>query len=129
MLMRMVDVRAVWDRVLPGLLAILRKCAADWRPEDVYSRLVSGEWSLFMAEGVDGFAVFSQYVSPYTLEKRLVVECCYFDGDDLWSRFEPELMQLARDVGAVCVECRSTRLGYQRKGWQVADILYRKEVG
>jgi hypothetical protein len=127
--LKITDIRSCWEEVKPGLLAIAQKCAAEWRVEDVYARCLAGEWTLFMGPEVDGFLILSQYSDRYRNEKRLVVECAYHDGAlDPFATYEPFLFATARQIGAVCIEFTSPRRGFEKKGWSVTDITYRKEV-
>ncbi len=128
--LEIVDIRTCWEAIRPGLEAIRAKCAAEWRPEDVYHRCVAGEWTLFTAPEGAGFVVLYQYVSPYSGDRRLVVECGYHVGaEDPFDVYEPQIMEIGRRIGAARVEFKSPRRGFERKGWTVDDICYSKEVG
>lgn len=125
------DIRLWWEIVREGLEVIRRKCDAEWRVEDVYAKCVAGEWTLFLEPGSEGlgFLLLSQYRDVYRGEKRLSVECAFYRGEsDPFEAYEPFLFDLAAKIGARCVEFRSPRLGFRKKGWAVADVVYRKEV-
>lgn len=123
------DIRTCWEKIRPGLEIIKRKCHADWRVEDVYSRCVSGSWTLFTAAGVDGFFICWKADATFRPEKVLEIECAYHAGDvDAFAVFEPLILELAKKNGCAAVQFRSPRKGYQRKGWKVVDMIYRQEV-
>ncbi len=126
---QIMDIRECWEKVKPGLEIIKRRCAADWRVEDVYAKCVAGTWTLFMADGVDGFLICCQGACPYRNMKILHIECAYYAGDvDPFEVFMPVIETLARQIGALEIEFRSPRTGFERKGWKVVDRVYRMEV-
>jgi len=123
------DIREVWDQVRPGLEDIKKRFQPEWRPEDVYSRCVSGDWTLFMAAGVDGFLICTKHVDLFSLKIRLYVEAAFYRGQsDPFEVFMPEIIRIAKEIGAIDIEFRSPRTGYERKGWTVVDRKYRWEV-
>lgn len=123
------DIRTCWETIKPGLEIIKRKCNADWRVEDVYAKCVSGAWTLFTAAGVDGFFICWRGDSAYKPEKNLEIENAYYAGDlDPFKVFEPMIIDLAKKNGCSAVQFKSPRMGYQKKGWKIADIIYRQEV-
>lgn len=123
------DIRTCWERIKVGLEEVKRKTNPDWRVEDVYAKCVAGDWSLFAAEGVDGFLIICRHDGEFSLVRRLFVVCAYYQGaDDPFIEYGPFLNDLAKQVGARDIEFRSSRVGYQKKGWQVGPTTYRKEV-
>lgn len=124
------DIRQCWEQVKPGLEVIARKCDAEWRIEDVYAKCRAGEWTLFVLADGSGFIVLCQYQDVYKLQKRLAVECFYHTGEvDPFELYEPFVFEQARKIGAQFVEFHSPRCGFERKGWEVVDMIYRREVG
>lgn len=123
------DIRSCWEKIRPGLEAIKRKCSPDWRVEDVYAKCVNGKWSLFTADGCDGFLICWTWNSAYLIKKILQIECAYHAGGiDPFEVFEPQILELARNNGCAVVEFQSPRSGFKRKGWQEVDVTYRMEV-
>lgn len=126
---KITDIRSCWERIKPGLEIVRRKCNADWRVEDVYAKCVSDSWTLFTADGVDGFLICWQFTSDYSGAKTLMIEVAYYHGPlHPFDVYQPFLDDLARSIGAKDIEFRSPRMGFLRKGWTEVDVVYRREV-
>jgi hypothetical protein len=73
-------VTAVWDLVRPGVETIKRKCPDYWRPEDVYSRLVANQATLFLVKDPQGFFVGEMWLEPFSKTPIFNVWLMYLPG-------------------------------------------------
>lgn len=123
------DIRGCWETIRPGLEVVRRKAAADWDLDEAFAKCVAGEWTLFTDGAVDGFLILCQYFDEGLGVRVLFVVAAYCRGaDDPIAVHGPFLHALARRIGAGVIEFRSPRLGFQKKGWAVAEVVYRQEV-
>ena len=124
------DVRQAWNLIEAGLWIVKRESAADWRPEDIYHMLRSGEAHLLLFdEGKTGFCILQQSRCPYSLCKVVNVVATFLEGEvNALDTFYPVVDQFAKDVGASYIEMYSRRKGWKRKGFEPHDIRYRRRL-
>lgn len=121
------DVIAEWDWLRAGLLRMIEKTGAKYRPEDVYSRLVTGTaWAYAIDE--DGALVLTQ---EYDHDGLVLFVWAMF-GQNVAERKDEvyaELEQLARAVKAKRIRMQSPREGWERERFftRVA-VVYEHEV-
>lgn len=120
------DIRTVWGQVRPGLEAIAQQMRADWRPEDIYALCVNRQATLYTAP--EGFVVVSKLVNEHTTRPYLYVHAAWAGGEQVQEHYWPQLAALARSAGAGYVECLSPRRGFERTGWTLEHVCYRREV-
>lgn len=129
MAIEIADIATCWEQIKPGLEVIKARTNAVWSLDDVYSHCYLGEWLLFVEPGIDGFLMVSARRCNYSGVCRLEVNCAYHRGEsDPTQKYLPFLIQLARQMGAVSIDAHSPRRGWERKGFEVADVLYRMEI-
>jgi hypothetical protein len=127
------DVQAYWPYVAPRLVKLRAKTKARWIPEDVYAEIKTGSATLHIAgEGSDylGFVVLQ--ARPDYDGKTLWVWIACSDGKvDVVEKYEPELVAMARKIGAKRLEFSSPRKWERRLsgyGWAESHAVFAKEV-
>jgi len=124
MKLKATDIRQVWDDVQPGLQVIKNRFNPEWRTEDIYADCVSGNATLYMADG--GFFVMRVDVERFTGQSTLFIWIVYGKAEDEWESYLDEIETLARSVGAKSISFESPRKGYQKKGFEIENIKYRR---
>jgi hypothetical protein len=121
------DIRLAWDIILPMLATVKANSAADWRPEDIYALCRNGEADLFLINhGRSGFYILQPTRCQYTLRKIVFVVAAFSSESDGIENCLPLIDQYARDHGAAYIEMFACRKGWERKGFDIQDIRYRR---
>ena len=121
------DVATVQNIVLHGLECIKSGGFVDWSPWQVLNKCASGEWHLLMI-GEERFMIISLNINTFTDERFLCMEAVYCQGFNDIVTVLPEIDQLAREMGCAYIEMQSNRKGFERTGWTVHDISYRRRL-
>lgn len=119
------DVRIAWDSIRHGLDQVRTQMHADWRPEDVYALCLWGKASLYTAP--EGFVVLVRMQNEFTSEPYLYVMAAHGDGM-VQEKYWPQIEHMARQAGCAYVECLSPRRGFERTGWTVEHVCYRRRL-
>lgn len=123
------DIRRVWEKVLTGLWAIKRDMPVYWRPEDVYAKCVNGSAHLYTAP--EGFVVLEKRTNAYTLEVELLVWIAYGEGPGLMEKYQQQIEDIGRGVGAARLVMYSPRRGFEKRadmGWEFETAIYRRPL-
>jgi len=119
------DIRTAWDAIRPGLAEIKTATQADWRLEDIYSLCLFGKASLYTVP--EGFAILVRMENEWTGEPYLLALACHGEGN-VQERYWPQIQKIATDAGCKAVKCFSPRRGFERAGWTVEYVCYRRDV-
>lgn len=123
------DIRKVWETVRPGLEEIRAEMRADWRPEDLYAMCVNGQATLYTDPGASrGFVVVSRLQNEFTGEPYLYVHAAWAPGERVGEVYLPQIEEIARKAGARFIEILSPRRGFERTGWNLEHVCYRRRV-
>ncbi len=117
------DIRQCWDQIKSGLEQIRTEMRADWRLEDIYSLCLFGKATVYTAP--EGFVILVRMTNEFTAEPYLLVLVCYGLGQ-VQELYWPEIEQIAKEAGCLYVECLSPRRGFERTGWDLEYVCYRK---
>lgn len=123
------DVYARWDWLRDGLLRMVDKTGAHYRPEDVYARLL-GDTAWAYDFGV-GFIILTKEYDPDGLV--LFVWALHADSGTLGRQGSDELYveleQLARGAKAKRIRMQSPRRGWERETFfNKVSVVYEHEV-
>ena len=105
-MLQAVDIRMVWEKILPGILKIHSELPwNDWRPEDIYAGCLSGEAVLFLrpdATPESAFLVVKQNICERTGNKSLFIWIA-------WSQNEEEAKEVYKNLDSIAMEagCKS----------------------
>jgi len=125
-MLRRADIDEHWDMVKEGLDAIMLKSPFDCSISKLRADIKIGNLRLLIDPPSSGFLIVELKMQP---EPHLLVWMGWSaKGENLMESNMPELEDMARQVGAKYLEMRSKRRGYERTGWTVDDIIYKKEL-
>lgn len=120
----------LWPKVEPHLREVLASIADTHHPVDIWDRLRSGEYHLWVAhEGAEVRGVTVAYVQAYPRSSNYL--CFLIGGDDLGEWKEP--MKAAIEAYGRAKGCKKIE-GRGRKGWARAigyeerAVLFEKEL-
>jgi hypothetical protein len=119
------DIRTAWEAVRRGMEQIRTEMRADWRLEDIYALCLWGKATLYTAP--EGFVILVRMENEFTAEPYLYVLACHGAGP-VQERYWPELERIAREAGCRYVECLSPRRGFERTGWDLEHVCYRRRL-
>jgi hypothetical protein len=123
--LQLTDIRKVWEAIRPGLAEIREEMRADWRLEDVYALCFLGKATLYTA--AEGFVILVRMTNEFTGEPYLYVMACYGRGM-VQERYWPDIEMIARQAGCGYVELLSPRRGFERTGWELEHVCYRRRL-
>jgi hypothetical protein len=126
------DFRAVWGRVVPGLLQALMPQQGRVMPEDVFTDLALKRSLLFLCD--DGFIIFKKEPAQQAGEWDLLVWWSYMASrTSVIQYYEDQVLEIARTL-----ECSSVsfldptgRRGYARvlpEEWEVDYVKWSRKV-
>lgn len=126
------DLQSVWHLVSKGLHKVKEFCTESWIPEDVYHALKTGASTLHLAyreSDYVGFVVLS--VLPDYDGKRVHIWCAYGEGGGCSDTFMPQVVDMAKNIGAKRVTFWSPRewdhkLG--KMGFAATQTEWKKEL-
>jgi hypothetical protein len=132
MSLKLADIRTEWDRIKPDLDALRWKINAAWRLEDVYAACVNQSAFLYVAP--EGFIVVQPVTDTYTLDRYLHIWIAVSTapgGEDLVSRYQGQIDDLAKSNGYRKMTFESPRRGWLRKldgitGWTQRTVTYER---
>lgn len=124
------DLARHWERVRPGLLAVMQATTDDWLPEDVYHACKSGHAALFIGhDGAEwlGFVVLK--LVPTFQSHRMDIWCAYSSGKIPAMRlYLPKIKELAQKAGATRIGFTSARPEWataaRRLGFKPMQVSY-----
>jgi len=105
----------VWDKIREGLLEVKNKASDGWMPEDVYMALKSGHSTLHITEENNeytGFVVLTP-MQDYR-GKKLHIWAAYHTAGKAVEKYRPELVDMAKQIGAKRLCFESTRKGWEK---------------
>jgi len=123
---RLGDVRVDWDLILPGLRVIKDGGNCDWRVEDIYTMCRNEEAYAYMFEG--GFAIVQRTQNPLTLEIELHFHAVYSEMKGSCLKYIPFFEALASEVGATSLTMESDKNIFEKYGWEVDHIRYKRSL-
>jgi hypothetical protein len=122
------EVKKHWTGMREALKALTKHGTDGWVVEDIYAFLVSGHATLYVEEGVEGFAIVQ--LLPNYFGKRLHLWIVHLDDDPL--KFMDDILKLAKEHGADRVTFESPRKGWTRRaerlGFQAMRTVYERMV-
>lgn len=126
--LRPVDIRLVWDRLVKPGIEQIRKDGGhtDWRPEDVYYECRAGIALLLVNN--DGFVILQTSTNQYTLEREALIWMAWSKAQDYQERTLPQVEAIARAAGATLLRALSHRRGLERTGWTPDTIVYKRAL-
>lgn len=121
------DIRQLWSQIKPALFEIQKDQEPDWIPEDIYHWVQSGQATLYAND--DGFAIVQRGQNPVTNAIYLLLLICYsWDGKQNITDYMAEFEALALSANASYLEVGSKRRGFERVGFEIDHIVYRRSV-
>ena len=121
------DIRQLWNRIRPALDQIKAEQNTDWIPEDIYHWVMAGQATLYATD--DGFAIVQRGQNEVTGEIFLRLLICYsWDGTQNIKDYMAAFENLARSVRASYMEVLSNRRGFERVGFEIGHIVYKRRV-
>jgi len=125
-MLRRAEVDEHWEMVKEGLTAIAKKSPFDCEIGKIRYDIRRGRLRLLIDPPRRGFLIVELKMQP---AKHLLIWMAWGpNGENLTERYLPEIEAMAKQVGAKYMEIRSKRKGYERTGWTVDDIIYKKEL-
>jgi len=122
------DVASYWPAVRKELDRLSRRGTDGWIPEDVYLLLRTNAATLYVQDGVEGFAILQLF--PNYSGKRLHIWIACLKDDPL--RFMDEIVALARQYGASKITYESPRAGWakraERLGFKAMATMYERRL-
>ena len=120
------DVVAEWDWLRAGILKCIEKTRSRYRPEDVYTRLVTNTAWCYAVDG--GALVLTQ---EYDHDGLVIFVWCLF-GESIAEQKDEiyaELEKLGREAKAKRIRMQSPREGWERERFfdRVA-VVYEREL-
>lgn len=119
MSLEFVDIREVWNVVLPGLELIHSETDPDWRIEDVYASCVNKQSFLLMdtARTASGFTVVETKSHPFRDRTIMLVWIAYDPVPNSVSTYQSQLEALARQTGHSEIQVMTPHRGL----WESAE--------
>jgi hypothetical protein len=125
-MLRHADIDEHWNMVKEGLEAIMRKSPFDCSLVKLRADIRLGRLRLLIDPPKPGFLIVELRMQP---EPHLFIWMAWSaQGENLMAECLPELEEMALQVGAKYLEMQSKRRGYERTGWTINDIIYRKDL-
>jgi hypothetical protein len=124
--LKKIDIRTVWEEIRPKLETIREEMRADWRPEDLYALCVNEHAALFAEQG-EGFVILQRLFNVTLQAHYLYIVAAWGEGfarQKHWPRIEA----LGRTEGCAYVEALSLRRGFERTGWSLEHVCYRRRL-
>lgn len=122
---QLTDIRLKWDEIHESLCDTLHPSE---RVEEVYYKCRAKKAFLFLCE--EGYIVVEElFEEPES--KILHVWIAYGKGTNLLEKYNEDINQLAKSVGANKITFRTQRKGFERAlpdGWCMDHIEYQKRV-
>ena len=125
------DLHQYWPFVKQGLEEAKQYSVEDWIAEDVYTALRNGTSTLHMAfvdNTYAGFCVLT--ITQGYSSKNLHIFCAYgVKGMNVVERFEPEIVKIAKSIGARKITFLSTRRWERRlKDYKAVQTVFEKDL-
>ena len=123
-MLRRADIDDHWEMVNKGLEVIMRKSPFREDINEIRAGLISGRLRLLIDPPYVGFFIVELVMKP---EPHLFLWFGWNGNKEpLTAKYLPEIEAMARQVGAKYLELKSKRRGYERAGWEVDSITYRR---
>jgi hypothetical protein len=117
------EIYHVWKDVRKGLWVIKDKCKEKWIPEDIYHSLMLQQSQLYLLE--DGFVII--YPRKSWDGNELYIWCAYCPEGEAVEKYEPYLMEMARNINARRLVFESPR-NWRGHGYIPIASIYVKDV-
>ena len=117
------DLRKHWDRIKEGLQTLHKRFKTTWIDEDVYSSLKTGSASLYVTD--DTFVIL--YPEKMTDGLALHIWIAYSTNGNAVETYEPQLIEMAKNIGAIRLKLESPR-NWACKGYEAVATIFHKEI-
>jgi hypothetical protein len=116
---------AIWPTLQKGLESIRDKADPDLNFDLIHQRLTDSEAFLFLAP--EGFFIL---LPLHGRIPSVLVWQAYAEGQGMIVKYLPAIEKLAREIGALQIEFKSTRPGYRRvfRDWQRTGQRYTRRL-
>lgn len=123
----LMDIRDIWEEILPGLEAVKKKINAQWRPVDVYAACVAGR--AFIYTGEPGFIVVQQQSNLITGKPEMFLWVAYARGQDSIATFQGQVDEIAIEHGFDRIVMWSNRAGFEKvPGWDIVASVFERRL-
>jgi len=129
-----VDVREVWDIILPGLEEIKSQTNPPWRLEDVYAACVSGTAHIYMdpQRTRAGFLILQSVLCPFRRISKLLLWIAHDPVGGSATEYALWVEKLAKETGHQEIEIMTPHEGLWRLaekfGYKMQWAVLTKEV-
>jgi len=119
------EIPATWPVLQKGLKSIRDKSDPDLNTDLIYQRLTDSEAFLFLTP--EGFFIL---LPLHGRIPSVLVWQAYAEGQGAIRKYLPAIEQMAREIGALQIEFKSTRPGYRRvfRDWQRDGQRYTRRL-
>ena len=116
---------AIWPTLQKGLECIQGKADPDLNFDLIHQRLIDSEAFLFLTP--EGFFIL---LPLHGRTPSVLVWQAYAEGQGMIHKYLPAIEKLAREIGALQIEFKSTRPGYRRvfRDWQRTGQRYTRRL-
>lgn len=122
------EIKEHWQRIKYAVQDLTKYGTDGWIAEDVYAFLIGGHAVLYVADGVDGFAIL-QLLPNYT-EKRLHIWIVSLKDDP--ALFIEEIVDLGKQQGVKRITFESPRKGWGKRagrlGFKAMRTVYERKL-
>lgn len=113
-MLQLVEIDEYWEKVLPWVEEL-----DEYPPEVLRQQFKAEGWRLFWAE--DGFFIGRLFLSP---SPHLFV----WLGAGNLKKYQGQMDQIAQEAGAAKILLRSSRKGFERRGYQLAGYIFERSL-
>ena len=119
------EIPATWPALQKGLKSIRDKADPDLSFDLINQRLTDSEAFLFLTP--EGFFIL---LPLHGRTPSVLVWQAYAEGQGMIHKYLPAIEKLAREIGALQIEFKSTRPGYRRvfRDWQRTGQRYTRRL-
>ena len=130
-----VDVRVYWDFIEPGLREIKKEAKPEWRPEDIYSALVSGVAELYVdieQDPCESFIILQVKPSIFKPTQSLLIWVAYDKRENANGKYMEYIEHMAEQRGCNKVEFWTPWKGLadvlSHIGYETKQYIVEKEI-
>lgn len=113
-----------------GLTEVKKKAPAEWSAKEVLKECEEGKAFLFVSS--EGFCILKPNACPPAAVHIWIAYGESSSNTSLISKYNNQVEQLARAIGATRLTFNSTRKGYRRllknKGWKLKGNQYERQL-
>lgn len=125
-MIRITDITRLVPDIYEQIQDIIDKTGSDWPVYYFIEKCVDNEWMLFSDDY--GWIMVRFWKNQFTGNKTLEVMAAWYRGGDGLTAQYPFLLMLAKETGCPVIEMRSSRKGWERRGFIPVETVYRMEV-